>query len=303
MTEEIAVRLAVPYPDKLSSYMQDQGLAFYPEPIPDSVSARCAMITFKPQIEESLSRYEWVHVGGAGIDAVRRMLLGANVNPILTRTIGAMGKQIAEYCLSYILADLQKHDFRAAQQQRKSWDMGAAEGKMLFETDVAILGVGGTASDIAQCLKPLCRSVIGYGRSARPRDGFHEVRKLSEFVGSPIVINALPATPETDRIAGSDFFRHLDQALFINIGRGATVDDKALLEALDRGYVRQAVLDVFHKEPLPEDHPFWSHDKIAVSPHTSGITRPADIAAAFLRHLPDFRNGTLTSTVDLMQGY
>jgi glyoxylate/hydroxypyruvate reductase A len=98
-----------------------------------------------------------------------------------------------------------------------------------------------------------------------------------------VVVLAAPATRETKNLVDADFLSRMKpRSLLVNVARGTLVDDNALLESLDSGHVSAAVLDVFRTEPLPDDHPFWSHPSIRVTPHnaaggTGRIQRQADL--------------------------
>lgn len=301
--QRTTVRLAVPYAEDIARALAGRPLTLRTEPIPSDTEGRRVLIAFRPPGDEQLSGYDWIHIAGAGADHICRALRAENARPILTRTVGKMGRQIAEYVLSYILADLQRHALRRTLEADAAWQVAEAEGTFLFETDVAILGTGGVAAGIAEVLAPLARRVTGYARTARQLEPFGEVRALGDFERAEVVVNALPATRSTDGLVGDRVFDKLDAALFINIGRGLTVDDAALLRALDTGTVRHAVLDVFREEPLPAGDPYWRHERVTVTPHVSGITRWEDTAEAFLAHLDDFLAGELRSTVDRERGY
>lgn len=88
------------------------------------------------------------------------------------------------------------------------------------------------------------------------------------------VVLATPLTPDTRQLMGAEEFRKMKaSAVFINISRGDTVDEAALLQALREKQITGAVLDVFHEEPLPADHPFWKMENVLVTPHSAGISK------------------------------
>jgi glyoxylate/hydroxypyruvate reductase len=96
----------------------------------------------------------------------------------------------------------------------------------------------------------------------------------------------------------------LSNAGFINVGRGASVDEEDLLQALNENQVRFAVLDVFAHEPLPENHPFWNNSRVQITPHISAVTTPEEGAACFLETLKNIdENRHLTNKVDTKKGY
>ncbi|NNU15984.1 D-2-hydroxyacid dehydrogenase [Parvularcula sp. ZS-1/3] len=300
----LTLRVHSPTPDDVLRHlhpMLPEGVLVTGEPV--TGKGPSALIAFSAPDDEDIGRYDWIHIGGAGIDRIAAALKGSSKTPILTRTIGAMGHQMAEYVLSYILADLQKHGFRAAREAERDWQKEASLPTYLFDQTVAIFGTGPIGRGVAEALTPLCREVTGYSRSGREAEGFTRTLPLERFDGADIVIAALPATRETDGIIGKVLLERMKGALFMNIGRGAVVDDDALLRALDNGTVRRAILDVFRKEPLPKDHPYWPHPEVTVTPHVSGVTRPIDIAEAFAERLPKFLAKRLGSEVDLKRGY
>ena len=118
------------------------------------------------------------------------------------------------------------------------------------------------------------------------------------------IINTLPLTEKTEKVFNERIFSHLSNAGFINVGRGASVDEEDLLQALTVNHVSFAVLDVFAQEPLPENNPFWSHPRILITPHISAVTTPNEGAACFLETLKNIEeNKPLKNIVDIKKGY
>ncbi|TRO92011.1 D-2-hydroxyacid dehydrogenase [Glycocaulis profundi] len=266
------------------------------------------LVTFHPPEDEDAAAYGWIHSTGAGLDAILPRLDGAERPPVVTRTLGKMGEQMGEYCLAYALADLQKMDLRRALQAEATWDHKAALPRHLFDRTVAVIGTGGIGSGVARAFAALGVRALGFSRRGRPHADFDAVFALEDFEAhgaeADIVVTALPAVPGAGPVAGEAVFAALKGALFMNVGRGATVDMNALRAALDAGSVRGAVLDVFETEPLPAAHWAWRHPGVTVTPHVSAVTRPEDSVEAFLERAPDFIAGRpLEGTVDLERGY
>lgn len=304
MTQTLTiVRLAGPGAAENQPLFENSAYDLTTQPVDPATPAPKVLVAFQPPTDENLSIYDWVHVAGAGSDKIAAALRADKARPLITRTVGNMGKQIGEYVLSYMLTDLQKHDERERLQSRAEWDIQRAEGTFLFEKTVALLGTGGVAQGIAAVLKPLAKCIIGYSRHAAPKTGFVDVRPLSQFRHADFLVNALPATTATQEICNARLFDQMEGGVLINVGRGQTLHDGDLMNALETGTLRSAVLDVFRDEPLSAASPFWSHPKITVTPHVSGITRWRDTANAFLNYWPAFADGRLTSSVDLDQGY
>ncbi|MGR3756612.1 MAG: NAD(P)-dependent oxidoreductase, partial [Tranquillimonas sp.] len=123
---------------------------------------------------------------------------------------------------------------------------------------------------------------LGPHRAPPPPVKFQETYAVGGVAGlaavlarSDILVLLLPLTDRTDRLLNADRLARLPRgAVVVNPGRGALIDDDALLAALDDGHLAHATLDVFRIEPLPEDHPFWQHPKVTVTPHIASETRP-----------------------------
>jgi glyoxylate/hydroxypyruvate reductase A len=145
---------------------------------------------------------------------------------------------------------------------------------------ITVLGLGALGSACALALAGLGFSVTGWSRSPRAVNG---VRCLNGEDGlaqalstAEIVVLLLPLTAATENLLNADRLAMMPRgAVILNPGRGALIDDAALLAALDRGQIGHATLDVFRVEPLPADHPFWAHPSVTVTPHIASETRPA----------------------------
>ena len=123
--------------------------------------------------------------------------------------------------------------------------------------------------------------------------------------GAEIVILLLPLTAGTENILDADALALLPKgAVIINPGRGPLIDDAALLGALDSGQIGHATLDVFREEPLPENHPFWHHDSVTVTPHIASETRPKTASESIARNIARAEAGKpLLHLVDRGLGY
>ena len=174
---------------------------------------------------------------------------------------------------------------------------------------VGILGLGELGTACAAALAGLGFPVMGWSRRRKEipgischagDDGLTTVLKDAQ-----ILVLLLPDTPDTRTILNADTLGRMPQgAVIVNPGRGPLIDDDALLAALDSGRIAHATLDVFRTEPLPGDHPFWSHPGVTVSPHVASATRPdtaAEVAARNIRRAVDGR--PLLYQVDRTAGY
>jgi phosphoglycerate dehydrogenase-like enzyme len=268
-----------------------------------------AVIVFSPDKNfATYQRQRWVHIAGAGANAVLAALRTADITPaLITRTVGRMGVQIGEYVLSYVLADAQNHMIRQRLQREQRWDVDAALPTLLCDKKALILGTGAIGSGVADALKALNMDVTGSSRSGRAKPSFDTVIPFDALDHRPdidIVIGALPLTPDTHHIINRPFLSKFKAALFINVGRGDTADIEGVQAALKSGHLRQAILDVVPTEPLPPDSPLWSAPGITITPHVSGITLVEDTAAAFIAEYQALSRGDPPDlTVDPQAGY
>ena len=170
--------------------------------------------------------------------------------------------------------------YRASQAQRE-WQ--PRPQRPATGARIGIMGIGAIGSVIATRFAALGFSVRGFARTERQLDGvevFAGQDRLMAFAdGLDVVVSVMPLTPDTTGIINADFIRRLNPGAFIiNGGRGPQIDDEDLLAALDSGQVGGAALDVFDVEPLPQDHPYWTHPNVRVWPHVAAQTN-ADTAA------------------------
>lgn len=177
------------------------------------------------------------------------------------------------------------------------------------ERPVAMLGLGELGAACGKGLAGLGFPVMGWSRRPRSVPGIachHGAEGLRHVLsGAQIVVTLLPSTPDTQNILNAESLSWLPRgACIINPGRGALIDDAALLAALDAGQVGHATLDVFRVEPLPMDHPYWAHPRVTVTPHIAADTRAetaAHLVAENLRRL--VAGEALLHVVDRAAGY
>ena len=147
------------------------------------------------------------------------------------------------------------------------------------DAHVGILGLGTLGGGLAKLLLKNDFKVAGWSNSEKQIEGvstFHGKDQLPEFLKSVnILVCLLPLTPETEGILNNDLFKKLPKGAYvINVARGEHLVEEDLLEMVQNGHLSGASLDVFRKEPLPEDHPFWKEPKIMITPHIASITDP-----------------------------
>lgn len=232
----------------------------------------------------------------AGVD---RLLADATLPagvPVARMVDPAMSAAMAETALWATLA-LHRGFFTYQQQQRAGlWRQHPQ--RRADEVSVLVLGRGAMGAAAAERL-----AGQGYAVHAWGRDDPSALPPL--LAAAEIVINLLPLTPATRGLLDGRFFGRMRAgAALVNFGRGAHVVDDDLLAALDGGRLRHAVLDVFHAEPLPPRHRFWSHPRVTMLPHAAALTDPrsaARLAAANVHALAEGR--PLAHPVDRARGY
>lgn len=142
------------------------------------------------------------------------------------------------------------------------------------EVGLGVMGLGTLGGNAARTLKGFMFDVAGWSRTPKTVDGIETFAGPKEFgpflQRSDILVSILPGTPETENLLNRETLALLPQGAYVlNCGRGTLIDDEALVAAIDGGHIAGAALDVFRTEPLPADHPFWSHPKVTLTPHYS----------------------------------
>lgn len=174
---------------------------------------------------------------------------------------------------------------------------------------VAMLGLGALGLAAARALQELNFPVTGWSRAPKVIEGLTclsgEAGLQQALSNAAIVVTLLPRTPQTENLLNARTLAYLPKGAFIlNPGRGPLIDDQALLAALDSGQVAHATLDVFRTEPLPQDHPFWTHPQITVTPHIAADTRPHSAARVLVENIRRSEAGApLLHLVDRKLGY
>ncbi len=253
-----------------------------------------------------LPNLELVQKLGAGVETiVSHQALPDHVRVTRLRP-DAPAREIAEYCLAYILREQRQMRFYETEQAARRWS--SVEPRYTPESVVAVLGLGHIGGRTAGMLRDVGFQVMGWSRSPKFIDGvtcFHGQNALNEILGQADYVCAiLPSTADTRGMFGPDQFAAMKPgSILINVGRGDLIDEGALMDALDTGPVAGAVLDVLSTEPLPPDDPLWAQPGVTITPHVSGWHLDdafGDVAENYKRLLA----GTpLLHEVDRQRGY
>lgn len=177
------------------------------------------------------------------------------------------------------------------------------------ERSVVILGLGALGRAVAETLQSLDFKVSGWSRSAKQIEGmetYHGDAGLAAALAkAEILVLLLPDTPATENTLNAQTLALMPEgAHIINPGRGPLIEDKALLDALDANHIAHATLDVFRTEPLPQDHPYWAHPNVTVTPHIAAETRASTASVAVVENIRRGEAGEpFLNLVDRALGY
>ncbi len=270
----------------------------------------------------SLPAVNWVQSIWAGVEPL--LDPASRRDYILTNARGVFGGLMSEYIFGYLLAHERKIFQRLEDQKNKRWDdsdTGTLRGKT-----IGLLGVGSIGAEVARTAKFFGMNVRGYTWSSETSadvDKYYhptlesdsklsdmqvkqQATSLQSFArGLDYLVNILPNTKDTRKIINAELLNVLpSHALVINVGRGSAVDESALFEALNQNKIAGAVLDVFEKEPLPKDHPFWMAPNLLMTFHTAAPSLAEDIVKIFFENYKLFIEGKpLKYQVDFEKGY
>jgi len=215
--------------------------------------------------------------------------------------------QMSEYAIYWALRHHRDIDKYAASQRSKTWK--PEEFVDTIHRRIGILGLGTIGQDTAKKIAALGFPTAGWSRTQKTIPGietFHGTDGLQRLLAqSDILVSVLPLTRETRGILNAKAFAALPKgAYLINMARGGHVVDDDLLAALDSGHLSGAVLDVFNTEPLPQDHRYWTHPKVHVTPHIAGATNPRTASPGVIENIKRVRAGKpLLHTIDAKSGY
>lgn len=251
----------------------DRDIRFYPEFGDPEKIAMLACDRLRPGLVQQLPNLMLIQKLGAGVDTMLADPdLGPDIRVARLRHPG-IATEMARYCVALVTGDMHHLDHFRGMQGDSMW-MPVAP-KRPEDLRVGVLGLGHIGAVIARMFADTGLQVLGWSRTPKALEGIDCVSGesgLAELLSACDYISCvLPSTPETSGLLNMDRFRSMKaQSMLINIGRGSLLIESDLLEALDRGYLRRAVLDVFTVEPLPKSSRLWHHPCVTVTPHVSG---------------------------------
>jgi phosphoglycerate dehydrogenase-like enzyme len=227
-----------------------------------------------PAIFEQLPGLRVVQSFSAGVDYLLPLIPPGIT---LCSAVGVHDASVSEWVIGAILAMRRRLPEFIEQQRRAEWKRDLAEPADfsnhpiddLEDSTVLVLGYGSIGKALAARLAPFGARVVGVAQHARV-DAVTPESLPQLLPEADVVVDLLPLTPATRKFVDTKFFSQMKPgAIFVNAGRGGTVDTDALLDALRSGRIR-AALDVTDPEPLPADHPLWKETNVLITPHIAG---------------------------------
>lgn len=253
----------------------------------------------------SLPDLKWVQSIWAGVEPLLDPALRKDY--VLTNARGVFGGLMTEHVFGYLLAHERRIFEYRDSQEKKIWR--EAEPGTLRGKTIGLLGVGSIGAELARAAKFFGMNVRGYTVSSEASsdvDVYFHGDQLAEFAKElDYLVSILPNTKSTRKLVNADVLNALpSHAVFVNVGRGAAVDESALLEALTQNRIAGAVLDVFEKEPLPVEHPFWTTPNLLMTYHTAALSYAEDIVKVFIENYELFNSAMpLKYQVDFEKQY
>jgi len=257
-------------------------------------------------LAETLPNLEVVFSVGAGVDQFDLARVPAHL-PVVRMIEPGIVEGMVEYVTEAVLAVHRDLFDYALQQQARVWrplPVRAAASRR-----VGVLGLGMLGTAVLERLRLFGFACAGWSRSARELDGvdcYAGEGALDAFLArTDVLVCLLPLTDATRGLLGRRIFDGLPEgASLVHVGRGQQLVSADLLAALERGQLRNAVLDVTDPEPLPADHPLWIQPRVRITPHIASATRPDTAVDAVLENLRRHRAGqVMLGTIDRERGY
>ncbi len=274
-----------------------------------SIAGDCDLLFGEPspvsRVVNYMPKLSWVQTTWAGVEPLLAPSISRDY--LLTNARNVYGAMMSEFVFGYLLL-IERHILpRWQAQQAGKWDCttpGTLRGKLL-----GLFGVGTIGSHLAATAKHFNMQVYGYTRQSEACpavDRYFHVPDWATFAADlDYLVCTLPRTEHTNHLMNAAFLSLLpSKTWLVNVGRGSTVDEAALVKALRNGSLGGAVLDVFDEEPLPVDHPLWSTPNTFITSHTAARNYLPDIAALFIENYKRLIRGRhLLYLVDFDQGY
>jgi glyoxylate/hydroxypyruvate reductase A len=293
--------------ETLKKHLPKTQIEIYPD-IKDFGSVDFALC-WKPETDV-LSKFpnlKVIHSVGAAVDHITKTQ-NINENQTICRIVDEnLSNDMFEFLLAAILNHIKNLAVYQSQKAHQNWQPQVY--RTFKEITVSILGIGNIGAFVAEKLAVLGFNVKGWALSEKSIIGvktYTGESELGEFLNhADILINILPVTPQTEGIINKKMLAKISKGGYlINVGRGEHLIEEDLIDLLDNEHLSGALLDVFNKEPLPKDHPFWAHPKIQITPHIASVTNISSAALLVVDNYQNLLKGLpLKHTLNLEKGY
>jgi phosphoglycerate dehydrogenase-like enzyme len=259
---------------------------------------------------EKSKKCKWIMVTSAGLEKMPFKAIKKR-GILVTNARGIHRIPMAEFTIGLILQHAKQLQAVWKQEEDSVWNRRLPTSE-LHEASLLILGAGAIGGEIARLARAFRMKVTGVNSSGSPVEHFDSMFTLKTFqkelANADYILSVLPSTEKTKHLLQVEHFEQMkDTAVFINIGRGDLVEESVLLEVSEKKLIQHMYLDVFDKEPLPKDHPFWQNEGITVTPHLSSITKKYMPRALeiFKKNLTTYRKNSenYINVIDAERGY
>ena len=279
---------------------------------PDLAKIECAIIWNIPNsVLKKLINLRIIFSLGAGVDHILK-LPNYKSTPIIRVKDPSMAKRMSYHVLSQILEYQLNLKFFQKAQINKLWQEGLQfqrQVKLNEHIKIGILGAGFLGTYVGKYLNKLGYQVLGFKRTAAKQKTPFPIyinKNLNKFIkSSNIIVSILPSTLVTNNFIDKNFLQKMKHdALLINVGRGATINELDLIAHLNKNKLFFASLDVFQKEPLNKRSPLWNMANVTITPHVASLTQVDIITNQMYKKFMIFKkNNKIKTDVSLLKGY
>ncbi len=293
--------------EPLRAALPDDTIHIHPD-IGDPAAIECALVAVPPPgVLATLPRLRLIQSLWVGVESLLDDETLPTAVPLARLVDPQMAETMTETVIQHVLNAHRDYDTYREQQAARVWhqlpQVRAAARR------VGVLGLGELGLAGARALVGLGFDVAGWSRRPRELAGiatFAGADGLRDFLArTDILVALLPLTTETRGLLDARTLAQLPRgATIVNLARGPHIVDRDLLAALDSGHIARAVLDVFHTEPLPPDHPFWGHPRVVLMPHVAAASDPVSASRHVAENLRRLKTGApILNLVDRGAGY
>jgi glyoxylate/hydroxypyruvate reductase len=303
---------AEPWRERFAARLKSMPVALWPRQTPPPERVRYVAVWKPPPgLLGTFPNLEVIFNLGAGVDALVADATLPAV-PLVRVATSDLTKRMTEYVTLHVLMHHRQQRRLDAAQRAKQWD--TPDQRAASAVRVGIMGLGELGRDSAEVLARLGFQVAGWSRSPRSVPGidcYAGADQLEAFLArTDILVVLVPLTPETKGILNRSLFKKLARdgvlggPIVINAGRGGLQVEDDIVAALNDETLKAVTLDVFNTEPLPADHPLWSHPKATITPHNAADSDPDAISDYVVAQIESYERGApLQNVVDRARGY